>query len=174
VASVNHQIARSPRRILIDAPFASRLSRYSLPDRCVTHGLRKAAARRLAEAGCSANEIASITGHATLAEVTRYTKAAEQKQLARSAMGRLAAIPNPIRIPKLPEAFGNSAEKPNEINENLEGWRSLRESNPSFKIENHANTTLSNHYPRSDSRIYADNPPQEHATLRCSSLHDGC
>jgi len=73
------------------------------------------------------DEIASITGHATLAEVTRYTKAAEQKQLARSAMGRLAAIPNPIRIPKLPEAFGNSAEKPNEINENLEGWRAVQD-----------------------------------------------
>jgi hypothetical protein len=33
-----------------------------LPERCVTHGLRKAAARRRAEAGCSANEIAAITG----------------------------------------------------------------------------------------------------------------
>jgi RNA-directed DNA polymerase len=29
LASVNHQIARSPRRILIDAPFSSRLSRYT-------------------------------------------------------------------------------------------------------------------------------------------------
>jgi integrase len=30
------------------------------------HGLRKAACRRLAEAGCSANEIAAISGHASL------------------------------------------------------------------------------------------------------------
>ena len=30
------------------------------------HGLRKATARRLAEIGCSANQIASITGHASL------------------------------------------------------------------------------------------------------------
>jgi len=96
---------------------AERIAEAGLPDRCVTHGLRKAAARRLAEAGCSANEIASITGHATLAEVTRYTKAAGQTHLARSAMVRLTAVPNPIQIPKLPEAFGNSAEKPNEINE---------------------------------------------------------
>jgi integrase len=31
------------------------------------HGLRKACARRLAELGCSAHEIAAITGHASLA-----------------------------------------------------------------------------------------------------------
>ena len=34
-----------------------------LPHRCKPHGLRKAAARRLAEAGCSASEIMAITGH---------------------------------------------------------------------------------------------------------------
>ena len=52
------------------------------------HGLRKAACRRLAEAGCSANEIAAISGHASLAEVARYTKAADQAKLARAAMAR--------------------------------------------------------------------------------------
>jgi integrase len=36
-----------------------------LPKRCTAHGLRKAACRRLAEAGCSANQIASISGHVT-------------------------------------------------------------------------------------------------------------
>ena len=55
---------------------------------CSAHGLRKAAARRLAEAGCSANEIAAITGHATLREVERYTKAADQARMARNAMAR--------------------------------------------------------------------------------------
>ena len=68
---------------------ASRIGLAQLPDRCVTHGIRKAAARRLAEAGCSANEIAAITGHASLEEVARYTKAAEQRRLAQSAMDRL-------------------------------------------------------------------------------------
>jgi integrase len=38
------------------------------------HGLRKATARRFAEIGCSANQIASITGHASLSEVQRYTR----------------------------------------------------------------------------------------------------
>lgn len=53
---------------------------------CSAHGLRTAAARRLAEAGCTMHEIAAITGHASLSEVQRYTKAADQKRLALSAM----------------------------------------------------------------------------------------
>jgi integrase len=51
------------------------------------HGLRKATARRLAEIGCSANQIASITGHAK--EVQRYTNAADRKRMAREAMAKL-------------------------------------------------------------------------------------
>jgi integrase len=57
-----------------------------LPKRCKPHGLRKAACRRLAEAGCSANEIMAISGHATMKELVRYTKAADQARLARNAM----------------------------------------------------------------------------------------
>jgi integrase len=52
------------------------------------HGLRKAACRRLAEAGCSANEIAAISGHASLNEVSRYTRAADQERMARNAIAR--------------------------------------------------------------------------------------
>jgi integrase len=52
------------------------------------HGLRKAACRRLAEAGCSANEIAAISGHASLTEVARYTRAADRAKLAASALAR--------------------------------------------------------------------------------------
>jgi integrase len=58
---------------------------------CSAHGLRKAAARRLAEAGCSAHEIAAITGHASLREIVRYTKAVDQKRLAVSAMAKVKA-----------------------------------------------------------------------------------
>ncbi|MCP1243226.1 tyrosine-type recombinase/integrase [Acetobacter lambici] len=60
-----------------------------LPEQCSPHGLRKAAARRLAEAGCSANQIAAITGHKRLADVAHYTKAAEQRKMAEDAMSRL-------------------------------------------------------------------------------------
>jgi integrase len=53
------------------------------------HGLRKAACRRLAEAGCSANEIAAISGHQSLNEIARYTRAADQARMARNAMARM-------------------------------------------------------------------------------------
>lgn len=56
---------------------------------CTFHGLRKGAARRLAEYGCTPHEIAAITGHATLKEIERYTKDAERKLLARSAMEKV-------------------------------------------------------------------------------------
>jgi integrase len=61
-----------------------------LPRECTFHGLRKAACRRLAEAGCTVHEIAAISGHASLREVERYTKAADQAKLARAAMERQA------------------------------------------------------------------------------------
>src|SRR5262249_49603073 len=44
---------------------------------CSAHGLRKAAATRLANAGCSTDQIKAITGHRSLSEVARYTKAAD-------------------------------------------------------------------------------------------------
>jgi integrase len=68
--------------------FARMCAAAGLPPRCTFHGLRKAACRRLAEAGCSASEIASISGHRTLKEVSRYTSAADQERLARNAMKR--------------------------------------------------------------------------------------
>lgn len=55
------------------------------------HGLRKSAARRLAEAGCTTKEIASITGHKSLTEVERYTASADQERMAREAISKLLA-----------------------------------------------------------------------------------
>ena len=55
---------------------------------CSAHGLRKAAATRLAEAGCSASEIQAITGHRSLSEVQRYVTTADQVRLARQAMAK--------------------------------------------------------------------------------------
>lgn len=86
------------------APFASGNAFYNWFQDCADkagiekgkspHGLRKAAARRLAEAGCTPHEIMSITGHATLAEVERYTRAANKEGLARSAIARIGGEPN--------------------------------------------------------------------------------
>ncbi len=74
-----------------------------LPQHCVFHGLRKAALTRLADAGCTAHEIAAISGHKTLSEVQRYTGAANQARLARAAMGRMAnesVKPEPGKVSK--------------------------------------------------------------------------
>ena len=57
------------------------------------HGLRKAAARRMAEAGLTNQQIKSITGHTTDSEVARYTREAEQVLIADRAMDILANPP---------------------------------------------------------------------------------
>jgi hypothetical protein len=67
--------------------FRDRCNEAGLPH-CSAHGLRKAAARVLAEAGCTPHEIGAITGHSSLAELVRYTKAADQRRLAEAAMAK--------------------------------------------------------------------------------------
>jgi integrase len=67
--------------------FRRRCDDAGLPH-CSAHGLRKAAATRLAEAGASEHEIMAITGHTTSKEVSRYTKATRQKVLAEQAFDR--------------------------------------------------------------------------------------
>lgn len=69
--------------------FRERCDEAGLPKHCSAHGLRKAACRRLAEAGCSANVIAAISGHTTLREVERYTRAADQERMARQGMAAM-------------------------------------------------------------------------------------
>jgi integrase len=62
------------------------------------HGLRKAGCRRLAEAGCTPSEIAAWSGHRTLGEVSRYTRAADQAAMARAAAAKLrTSLSNPTR-----------------------------------------------------------------------------
>jgi integrase len=56
-----------------------------LPRECSFHGLRATGCTVLADAGYSVHEIAAWSGHATLKEVERYTKGANQKRLARGA-----------------------------------------------------------------------------------------
>ena len=60
-----------------------------LPDDCVLHGLRKTASRKLAEAGCSEEEIKSITGHRTSRMVSHYVKGADKKRQASAAILKL-------------------------------------------------------------------------------------
>ena len=52
------------------------------------HGLRASSVQKLREAGCGTREIEAITGMLP-AMITRYSRFADQKRLARAAMGRL-------------------------------------------------------------------------------------
>jgi integrase len=83
-----------------------------LPQRCVFHGLRKAACRRLAEAACTVHEIAAISGHASLREVERYTKAVEQVGLAKKVSAKTAAQENK-------SGYGVSNPDPTEVSNPL-------------------------------------------------------
>jgi integrase/recombinase XerD len=56
---------------------------------CSAHGVRKATSTALAESGATPHEIMAVTGHQTLEEVERYTKAANRKKTADSAMAKL-------------------------------------------------------------------------------------
>lgn len=70
--------------------FRDRCDEAGLPQ-CSAHGLRKAAARRLAEAGCSNQLIKAWTGHKGDSEVALYTRDADQMALSDQAGARLMA-----------------------------------------------------------------------------------
>jgi integrase len=71
--------------------FAGWAKQAGLPDRCRLHGLKKGGMRRGAEAGLTTHELMGRSGHRSLAEVQRYTVAANQKKLADSGAAKLAA-----------------------------------------------------------------------------------
>jgi len=56
---------------------------------CSAHGLRKTTPTQMAEEGATPHELMAITGHRSLEEVERYTRAAQKKKLADSAMAKL-------------------------------------------------------------------------------------
>ena len=84
------------------------IDRAKLPKRCVPHGLRKAAAKHLAEAGCTTKEIMAITGHTSLGEVERYTRAADQERLAEQAAAKRSRNK---RLGTTPDEIGNELDK---------------------------------------------------------------
>lgn len=64
--------------------FARACRQAGLPEGLSPHGLRKAAARRLAEAGASELEIRAVTGHASSKQLTVYVEKADRRKLATS------------------------------------------------------------------------------------------
>jgi integrase len=59
-----------------------------LPKRCTSHGLRKAAATRLADRGATTTQLKAWFGWKTSGEAERYTQTADRKRAAATA-GRL-------------------------------------------------------------------------------------
>jgi integrase len=80
------------QRQTLTAMMAKAVAAAGLPDHCVPHGIRKSTMRRLAEGGATSKEIAAISGHQTLKEIERYTDAADQKKLGKSAMATITSI----------------------------------------------------------------------------------
>jgi len=77
--------------------FRKRCDEANLPH-CTAHGLRKAGARRLAEAGKSEHQIRAVTGHTTSRQVDVYTKSTRQEMLAAQALG-VEIVPPSARRP---------------------------------------------------------------------------
>jgi integrase len=70
--------------------FRERCNQAGLPH-CSAHGLRKAFLRRMAEAGCSEDYIASISGHKDMREIRTYVQAANKARMADEGMSRTLA-----------------------------------------------------------------------------------
>ena len=76
------------------------IDRAKPPTRCALHGLCEAAARRLAEAGCSTLQIMGTTGHKKLADVERYPEATQKIPRAKDAINRLTLSTQSRKVDK--------------------------------------------------------------------------
>jgi integrase len=86
--------------------FRDRCNEAGLPH-CSAHGLRKACATRLANAGCTVEQIRAIKGHKTLSEVARYTKAADQERNAKQALVNLLRSESELTCPTFEPRLDN-------------------------------------------------------------------
>lgn len=97
--------------------FGDAVKAADLPAGLSAHGLRKAAARRLAEAGCTPHQIAAITGHKTLQEIADYTAAVDQRRLAGEAMARIGGAKGEHRVANPTTVSQPRGENPSKIKE---------------------------------------------------------
>jgi integrase len=67
--------------------FRERCNEAGLPQ-CSAHGLRKLAATRMANAGCTDRELMAVFGWRGMSEVSRYVRAADQARLAEQAFAK--------------------------------------------------------------------------------------
>ena len=107
---------------------------------CSAHGLRKAFLRRMAEAGCSEDYIASISGHADMREIRTYVQAANRAQHGDRGHGADArAVPRDLTVngvtAKPKEENCQTGAKPlmtQDLFTDLAGVEGLRTPNPRF------------------------------------------
>ncbi len=85
----DRRTGRPVKKAALSALVKAAAKAAGLPPECVPHGLRKAGMRRLAEHGATTKEIASMSGHRSLREIERYTRAADQRKLAQRAITKL-------------------------------------------------------------------------------------
>jgi integrase len=79
---------------------------------CSAHGLRYAQCTRLADAGCSAHQIAAISGHRSLKMVEKYTRAADQRRLARAAIAAVTMAQASVAVSTDANENGTQSGKP--------------------------------------------------------------
>jgi integrase len=78
---------------------------------CTAHGLRKAAATRLANAGCSSEQIKAITGHRSASALAQYTRAADQQRLVRQALDTQLRAEGEQNLSNLPTRLDKTGSK---------------------------------------------------------------
>jgi integrase len=87
------------------------ITEAGLPLECQPHGLRKAAGRRMAEAGCTPHEIMSVLGHTDLKQAELYTRDADQQRLAVAALTKLEGHTQNGTAQTPPRKFGKTPKK---------------------------------------------------------------
>jgi integrase len=85
---------------------------------CQSHGLRKAGATRLANAGANELEIAAFLGHSSPQEARTYVKKADRIKLADRAMARLSGVKGEQGVSNVVERLDNARRKQLKTKEN--------------------------------------------------------
>lgn len=79
---------------------------------CNIHGVRKAAATRLAEAEGTENEIAALLAHSNTRQASTYTKKADKRRLADTGFAKLERANREPNVSNLPQRLDNFSSKP--------------------------------------------------------------
>jgi integrase len=106
--------------------FAGWVKQVGLPDCCRLHGLKKGGMRRGAEAQLTTHELMARSGHKSLAEVERYTDAANKKRLADSGAAKMQTAQS--AAPKLITDQSGGEESSNATYTNID--TQLHKQNP--------------------------------------------